>query len=164
MKVVSPLFLSLMLVAQAHAFDVWGFRSGMKQDQVDAIARQQEYHSKRASPQTKGLVNVWYTRKTAGGPYDVGYIASFCDGRLIWLSRDYKGSTGTLFEVLHDLQATYGAPTVESVKLEGQARSLNFNFPVRDQQDSVSISMSFDESSDTDFSLQVIHKTLESCP
>jgi hypothetical protein len=51
--------------------------------------------------------------RAANGTDKIGYGASFCDGRLIWISHDYKANIGKLFELLSDLKSSYGAPTVD---------------------------------------------------
>src|ERR1700757_2142820 len=125
--------LLLPLVSlSAGAFDVWGFRNGMRQEQVEALARQQGYDTRVAGPNsTPRFENVAYSRKTPGGTFEIGYVAGFCDGHLAWLSRDYKGNMATLFDLLQDLKSTYGVPTSEpssSMMPEGRARSLTFGF------------------------------------
>lgn len=160
---IAPLIGLTLLATHANAFDAWGFHSGMSEDQASAVARQQGYEAFVPAwpPSTQRFHNLSFSRKGADGSYELGYMASFCDGRLMWLSHDYKPGIGTLFELINELKATYGEPvaaTSSSVITEGHARSIDFNFHPK-PDDVASIAVNLNLQNETDFGIQVIHKT-----
>ncbi|HVN45986.1 MAG TPA: hypothetical protein VMT66_12220 [Steroidobacteraceae bacterium] len=164
MKSTLALLVLLTAVSPANAFDVWGFRSGMSVEQATATAERQGYstHAWDAQP---GARYKTFTYSTAADP--TAFIAGFCDGRLVWLSHDYKSTMVMLFDLLDDLKKNYGTPTVQTYSqlvAQGQVRSVNFNFPPKPADvPQVGINLTLD--SDNGFNIQVMHSTARAvCP
>lgn len=164
MKIASLLALPLM-IGQSFAFDVWGFRSGMPEAQATAVGRSEGYEPREDTTDTvtPRWRHLWFVRRGAKGADDVGYSASFCGGRLISISHDYKANVGTLFELLSELRSNYGAPTVETYSAmvtEGRVRSIDFKFKPK-PDDVTEISAVLQPDTDTVFRIQVIHHNTE---
>ncbi|HVN43675.1 MAG TPA: hypothetical protein VMT66_00365 [Steroidobacteraceae bacterium] len=160
---IAPLLMLPLMIGQSYAFDAWGFRSGMSEEQTAAVARRDGYKARRSTTDTARFHSLWFFRRGANGTDEIGYGASFCDGRLTWVSHDYKANIGTLFELLSELKSSYGAPTVETsseVRAEGRVRSIDFNFRPR-PDDVTEVAAVLSPNTDTAFGIQVIHHNTE---
>jgi hypothetical protein len=94
------------------------------------------------------------------GPDRLDYAATFCNHALTWISREYKPTTGMLFELLGSLKEGYGEPTVQTVSslwAEGRARTLHFRFRAK-PDDNLTIAVNLQLNTDTAFGLQVYHE------
>jgi hypothetical protein len=158
------LLVLLAPVSPAGAFDAWGFHSGMSISQAASAAEQQGL-TVRPWDAKPGAHYRNVTYSTPDAPTD--YIAGFCDGRLVWLSHDYKPTAGMLYDVLEDLQKSYGKPTLDAnstLVAEGQVRSLDFYFPAR-PADLAHVGVNFHFGSEDHFGIQVMHQVAKAtCP
>lgn len=162
---IAPILVLPFALSQASAFEVWGFHTGMTQQQVASVARQQGYDVVKPENTPTRWQNTSYSRKLQSGTYELGYLAGFCDGHLVWLSHDYKGNIATLFELLEELKGTYGAPSVSSssqVVTDGRIRAISFEFHPR-PGDIAEVAVTLNMQDDTDFGIQVIHKISYHC-
>jgi hypothetical protein len=143
---IAPLVGLALLATHANAFNVWGFRSGMSEDQTIAVARGQGYEAHVPGVlSTPRFHNLSFTQK---GTYEL-VIATFCDGHVIGLGHEYK--------------ASYGEPVVHTsstVITEGRARTMKFNFHPK-PDDLVSIDVNINMQDEKDFTIQVFHEIAE---
>lgn len=148
----------LAVTGPIHAFNAWGFRSGMSESQVAAIATAQGYEALPPTDVTTHFENVAFLQHSPDGQI-TGYIASFCRDRLTWLALTYKPSVGALIDVLKSLMPEYGTPeafATTQVASGGLVRSLDFRFAPR-HNDTTGVNVVSDPDSSTVFALQVTH-------
>lgn len=159
---IAPLLLLPCIIDQAHAFDVWGFHSGMSEEQVIALAHREGYEVRMPSGELAILPRSRFLSLIQRGAQSVPepvYITGFCDDKLTWVSHGYKSNIAILFDLLNDLKAKYGEPkadTASQVLSGGQARGINFNFRPK-PDDVVSIEVTLDMNTDTSFGIEVEH-------
>jgi hypothetical protein len=149
-KVVSLLMLSA-LVSATYAFDIWGFHSGMTRREADEAARHLGL-----TPAPFGQDSIRYK-----GPLDrYGYTTSFCDGRLMMLGREYRGSASTLFDVLAEVGAHHTDPVVTLDTLmesSGQLRTIKYTYQGSELNDKTDVNV-ITQTGSEEFSIVVLHK------
>ena len=152
---VLPLLID---TSQVHAFDAWGFQSGMAEKQVMAAAQQQGYTARQGLKQVFPLNAIILGRKAANGSYRVGYAVGFCSGKLQWVSRNYEPNMGSLVNILAELTKQYGAPQAVAKLYAGEVGPylLTFVFPPH-SNDNAKVVVNPAANSGSTFSIQVTH-------
>jgi len=163
--ITAALFLGLSVDAEpGQAFEAWGFKSGMTQEQAIAVADQQGYAQPNPQqPSAVGFQHLFFGPKAIRVPDGSlnlnGYGLAFCRDHLVSINLEYKPTMGNLMDILESLTHQYGSPTVEAsaeILNDGRLRSMKFKFPPK-PEDNVWVSINGSQNSETEFNIQVFH-------
>lgn len=158
--------ITLLLSVAAQAFDVWGFQSQISISHAKSVAAQRGYSYVIGGDDGKELFHtVGFYRDAAEGEAGIGYIGSFCDGRLIGITQFTKGTVGSFVDVLQDLRHVYGKPAIDmssEMLADGRYRWLKLEFEPR-LSDKVDVMIRTTPGSETAFRLSVSHGTGDGC-
>jgi hypothetical protein len=161
-----PALISILVIfaASAQAFDVWGFQDQQSISQATSVAAQLGY-TIALDDHKEPFRTVGFYRSAKEADAGLGYVGSFCNDRLMYISQLTKGTMGNFVDGLQDLKPIYGKPSIDtsSVTLApGRYRWLQLEFTPK-PKDKVAVMVRTTPGSETDFRVEVSHGAGDGC-